>query len=52
MPVTILARSFAVSLSNRRRESIVLGYGIQLLRTMCLVVTMRWRATTRVAASV
>lgn len=52
MPVAILAGSFAVPLSNRRRESIVLRYGVQLLRTVSLVVTMRRRAAARVAAGV
>lgn len=42
MSIAILAGSFAVPLSNRRRESIVLGYGVQLLRTVSLVMTM-WR---------
>lgn len=52
MSIAILARSFAVPLSNRRRESIVLGYGVQLLRTVSLVVTMWRRAAARVAAGV
>lgn len=53
MPVAALTGSaFAVSLGDRRRESVVLGHGVQLLRTVGPVVTMRWRAAARVATGV
>jgi len=53
VPVAALAGSAsAVPLGNRSRESVVLRYGVQLLRTMGSVVAMWRRAAARVAAGV
>lgn len=53
MPVAVLTGSAsAIPLGNRRRESIVFGHGVQLLRTVGPMVTMRRRTTARVATSV
>lgn len=53
MPVAALTGSApAIPLGNRRRESIVLRHGVQLLRTVSPMMTMRWRTAARVTASV
>lgn len=53
MPVAALAGpASAVPLGDRGRESVVLGHGVQLLRTVGPVVAVRRRAAARVAAGV
>lgn len=53
MPIAVLVGSApAIPLSDRRRESIVLGHGVQLLRTVSPMMTVRWGTTARVATSI